>query len=62
MYSHAAIARHLYGPDRDLVDQTISDFWESDLSDKMKALLVIASKVQQGGRRVTDEDVVLDYS
>jgi uncharacterized peroxidase-related enzyme len=57
MNSHAAIARHLYGTDRDLVDQSISDFQRSDLSDKMKALLVIAGKVQQGGRRVTEEDV-----
>lgn len=57
MYSHAATARSLYGKDRDLVDQAISDFQQSDLSDKMKALLVIAGKVQQGGRRVTDEDV-----
>lgn len=57
MYSHASTARALYGTDGDLVDQTISDFQQSDLSDKMKALLVIAGKVQQGGRRVTDEDV-----
>ena len=57
MNSHAAVARSLYGNDRDLVDQTISDFQQSDLSDKMKALLVIAGKVQQGGRRVTEEDV-----
>ena len=57
MNSHAAVARSLYGTDRDLVDQTMSDFRQSDLSDKMKALLVIAGKVQQGGRRVTEEDV-----
>ena len=57
MNSHAAIARCLYGKDRDLVDLAISDFQQSDLSDKMKALLVIAGKVQQGGRRVTEEDV-----
>ena len=55
--SHAAIARHLYKEDRDLVDQTIADFQQSDLSEKMKALLLIAGKVQQGGRRVTDADV-----
>lgn len=55
--SHAAVARHLYEKDRDLVDQAISDFQRSDLSDKMKALLVIAGKVQQGGRRVTEGDV-----
>ena len=57
MNSHAAIARSLYGKDRELVDQTIFDFQQSDLSDKMKALLVIAGKVQQGGRLVTEEDV-----
>jgi uncharacterized peroxidase-related enzyme len=57
MYSHAASARHLYAEHRDLVDQAIADFQQSDLSDKMKALLVIAGKVQQGGRHVTEEDV-----
>ncbi len=57
MNSHAAIARCLYGEDRNLVDQAISNFQQSELSDKMKALLVIAGKVQQGGRSVTEEDV-----
>ena len=57
LYSHAAIARHLYGTDCDLVDQTIADFQQSDLSDKMKALLVIAGRVLEGGRRVSDEVV-----
>lgn len=58
MNSHAAIARHLYGDaERGLVEQTLADAQQSDLSDKMKALLTIAGKVQQGGRRVTDEDV-----
>jgi len=57
MYSHAAVARCLYGEDRDLVDQAISDLRQSDLSEKMKALLVIAGKVKEGGRRVTEEDV-----
>lgn len=55
--SHAAIARNLYGDQCAVVDQTIADFQQADLSDKMKALLVIAGKVQQGGQRVTDEDV-----
>lgn len=58
MNSHAAIARHLYGEaERGLVDQTLADAQQSDLSDKMKTLLIIAGKVQQGGRRVTDDDV-----
>jgi uncharacterized peroxidase-related enzyme len=59
MNSHAAIARHLYGEDRAIVDQVIADLHQAPLSDKMKALLVIAGKVQQGGRRVTEEDVAL---
>jgi uncharacterized peroxidase-related enzyme len=55
--SHAAIARNLYGDQCGVVDQTVADFRQAALSDKMKALLVIAGKVQQGGRRVTEEDV-----
>lgn len=55
--AHAAISRRLYGDERDLVDQAIADFQQSDLSDKMKALLVIAGKVQQSGRLVTEADV-----
>jgi uncharacterized peroxidase-related enzyme len=57
--SHAAVARCLYETDRHLVDQTLAGFQESELSDKMKALLVIAGKVQQSGRSVTDEDVAV---
>lgn len=57
MNSHAAIAKHLYGQERALVDQALADARQSELSDKMKALLVIAGKVQQGGRHVTDEEV-----
>ena len=55
--SHAAIARHLYGQQCAVVDHTMADFRQAPLSDKMKALLVIAGHVQQGGRRVTEEDV-----
>lgn len=57
MNSHAAAARHLYGAERAVVDQAVVDFREAPLSEKMKTLLVIAGKVQQGGRRVTDEEV-----
>jgi alkylhydroperoxidase/carboxymuconolactone decarboxylase family protein YurZ len=57
MNSHAAVARCLYGPDHSVVDQAISNFQQTDLSDKMKALLVVAGKVQQGGKYVTEEDV-----
>ena len=57
MHSHAAAARCLYGDDRDLVDEVIVNFQNADLSEKMKALLVIAGKVQESGRLVTEEDV-----
>ena len=57
MNSHAAAARHLYGEAQAVVDQAIIDFQGAHLSEKMKALLVIAGKVQQGGRHVTGEDV-----
>jgi uncharacterized peroxidase-related enzyme len=55
--SHAAVARHLYGQESALVAQTLADAQQAELSDKMKALLVIAGKVQQGGRRVTAAEV-----
>jgi uncharacterized peroxidase-related enzyme len=55
--SHAAIARSLFGAVRDLVDHAIADFQQADLSDRMKALFVIAGKVWQDGRAVTEDDV-----
>jgi uncharacterized peroxidase-related enzyme len=55
--AHAATARHLLGPRGDLVDQVRDDFRSAPVGDKLKALLVIAGKVRQGGRRVTEEDV-----
>jgi uncharacterized peroxidase-related enzyme len=55
--AHAATARHLLGPEAKIVDQVTTDFRRAPVSGKLKALLVIAGKVQQGGRRVTEEDV-----
>lgn len=58
MSSHAAAARELYGDEqRHLVDCVIEDVSHAPLSDKMKALLSIAGKVQQSGKSVTPEDV-----
>ena len=55
--SHGAIAAaHLNG-DEDLVKRVKADFKHADISDKLKALLVIAAKVQKGGKHVTAEDV-----
>jgi len=54
---HGAIAAaHLDG-DEELVRRVKADFQYADISEKLKALLVIASKVQRGGKHVTEEDV-----
>lgn len=58
MSSHAAAARELFQDNRQLVDCVIHNESTPLLSDKMKALLNIASKVQQSGKLVTDEDVL----
>ena len=55
--SHVAIAAaHLDG-NEDLVKRVKADFRHADISEKLKALLVIAAKVQKGGKNVTAEDV-----
>ncbi len=57
MSTHGAAAKNLLNGNGAIVDQVKADFHSAPVSDKMKALLVIAGKVQQGGRRVTTEDV-----
>lgn len=55
--SHGAAAScHLGGNDR-IVEQVKRDFLQADVSEKLKALLVIAGQVQKGGQYVTGEDV-----
>jgi uncharacterized peroxidase-related enzyme len=54
---HGAIAAaHLDG-DEELVKRVKADFQHADISGKMKALLMIAAKVQRGGKNVTGEDI-----
>ena len=55
--SHAAVARVLYGPQANVVDDVLADMTHAPLSEKMKALLAIAGKVQQDGRSVTSDDI-----
>ncbi|QDU19335.1 carboxymuconolactone decarboxylase family protein [Urbifossiella limnaea] len=55
--SHAAAARHLYGPRAALVDAVLADPAAADLDDEMRALLAIAAKVRRDGRLVTADDV-----
>jgi uncharacterized peroxidase-related enzyme len=54
---HGAIAAHHLNGDELLVSCVKSDFENADVSPKLKALLAIAGKVQQGGKNVTTEDV-----
>ena len=55
--SHGAAAAAHLGKDSGLVEQIKRDFLQSPISGKLKALLVIASQVQQGGKQVTPESV-----
>jgi uncharacterized peroxidase-related enzyme len=57
MSSHAAAARELFADKREVVDCVIHSQPTSQLSEKMKALLNIAGKVQESGKQVTDDDV-----
>jgi uncharacterized peroxidase-related enzyme len=54
---HGAIAAAHLNDDEDLVQQVKRDFEHAAVSGKLKALLVIAGKVQQGGKHVTHEDI-----
>jgi len=57
MNSHAAAARCLYGDEKDVVDATLKDVSKAPVSEKMKALLNIAGKVQILGKEVSPEDI-----
>ena len=54
---HGAVARAHLGDDASLVEQVAHDPDSAPVSDKLKALLRIAAKVQQSGRLVTQYDV-----
>ena len=54
---HGAIAAHHLGGDEQLVVNVKSDAQHAAVSDKLKALLAIAGKVAEGGKRVTDADI-----
>ena len=55
--SHAAASRHLHAERAALVDAVIRDLESAPVDAKLRALLVIAGKVQRSGRLVTAEDV-----
>jgi alkylhydroperoxidase/carboxymuconolactone decarboxylase family protein YurZ len=56
--SHAAAARELLASDpEELVNSVVEKGSEAPVSTKLKALLLIAGKVQQGGRKVEEADI-----
>ena len=57
MSSHAAAARCLYGDDEAIVDDVLKDIKRSAISEKLKALLHVAGKVQILGKEVTSDDI-----
>lgn len=57
MSSHAAAARCLYGDEANVVDEVLQNGTQANISDKMKALLYIAGKVQILGKEVTPQDI-----
>lgn len=54
---HGMIAAAHLGGDERLVKQVKNDFMRAEISPKLKALLVIAEKVQRDGKLVTADDV-----
>jgi uncharacterized peroxidase-related enzyme len=54
---HGAAAAHHLGNNEGLVRSIKLDFEAAPVSEKLKALLAIAGKVQKGGKHVTSQDV-----
>jgi uncharacterized peroxidase-related enzyme len=55
--SHSAAAAHHMNGSYEIVEAVKRDFVSAPVTPKLKALLVIAAKVQQGGKRVTTDDI-----
>jgi uncharacterized peroxidase-related enzyme len=56
--SHGALVNVLREGEVDVVAQVKEDIWTAEISDKLKALLHIAAKVQEAAYTVTKEDIV----
>jgi uncharacterized peroxidase-related enzyme len=54
---HGTIAAYHMGGDERLVAQVKDDFRTASISAKLKALLVIADQVQQGGKKIRVVDI-----
>src|SRR5271154_5773064 len=55
--SHRAAAAHHLGGNYELVDAVRLNYQDASISPKLKALLTIAARGQQGGGNVTTEDI-----
>jgi uncharacterized peroxidase-related enzyme len=55
--SHTAAARYLFRDEKSIVDVVLADYQSAPISEKLKALLTIAGKVQADARTVSEEDV-----
>ena len=55
--SHRAAAAHHPGGSYEILDAVRAGYRDAPISPKLKALLAIAAKVRESGRRVTAEDV-----
>ncbi len=55
--THGAIAKHQLNGDAAIVAAVMKDPETAPVSDKMKALLQVAAKVQKGGRQVLPGDI-----
>ncbi|MFI5187363.1 MAG: carboxymuconolactone decarboxylase family protein [Chitinophagales bacterium] len=56
-HSHGEIACIYLDNNRDLVEQVRKDYDKAAISEKLKSLLAIAAKVQQGGKFVAKDDI-----
>jgi len=54
---HGAVAAHHFGGNEALVEEVKNNFELAPVSDKLKALLAVAAKVQLGGKQVTHLDI-----
>ena len=54
---HGGLAQHYFQCDTSLIDAVKNNFLTAAISDKIKALLAIAASVQQGGKKVTVQQI-----
>lgn len=56
-HAHGAVAAYRLGGNEKLVNDVKLNFESAAISDKLKALLAIAGKVQKGGKQVSADDI-----